>query len=147
MSRESIDDRRLLRYLHGELDAAQARELEQAFEADPELHRRYQRLRRIWSSLEAPPASPVPEDFSSGVMAEVRRLPASGAPQPASAWGRLAAVSMLGVGLGLGLGLGQLPPREPQEEVFLVAEPPSLAAGYWLALAEEDGWAPLEDEL
>ncbi len=107
-------ERRLMRLLHGELSADEARRLELQLERDGELRAAYRRLARVWNGLELP-AVAVPVGFSADVVAAARkpRVPPSGRAldgelswSRAPAWARAGAASALIVGLLLGATFG-----------------------------------------
>lgn len=136
-------DRALLRLLTGEASAEEARALRAAMDREPELARRYARLRRTWEGLELPAPEPAPPGFAQRVAA---RLPdaseeaggllgLAGAPR----WARAAAALALALGLGTGMFLGRgLTPGEGSEpeadriaqDVALVEIEPGLADAY-----------------
>ncbi len=150
------NERRLMRLLHGELPAAEARHLERELEGDAELRAAYRRLAETWERLELP-ASEVPAGFSAGVMAAAHELRQTGLRDGelswslAPAWARTGAAAALATGLLLGVvfggGVGVPGPGAPAaaggEEVLLAEAdvdadslPLSLAEVYWLALEE-----------
>lgn len=142
--------RLLIRRLHGELSADEARAVAERIAREPPLQALDERLRASWDALELPPAA-VPADFRAAVMAAARREQRSELRWAlAPAWARAGAAVALALGVLLGVGFGgrsELVP-EPQEEVALVSQPISLAEAYWLTLdqggdellaGEEDG--------
>jgi hypothetical protein len=109
------DDRRLIRYLHGELPAAEARLLEAELQRDPALTARLVELRRLWSGLQPPPPTPAPF-FVPRLqrLAEERRRTAGASLLGwgmAPPWARALAGAALLAGVALGIGLGRLPAR------------------------------------
>jgi anti-sigma factor RsiW len=101
----------LMRLLRGELPEDRARTLRERLKRDPDLERKYQRLRHIWEGLDLPPAAPVPIGFTQRVMARARAdraenpvasLSLRGAP----VWVRAAAAAALVAGTVLGIGVG-----------------------------------------
>ena len=100
-----MDERDLMRLLHGELSAADARELEARLAREPELAAARRRLERSWGGL-ALPAAAAPPGFAGRVMARVREEAAgplswSLAPR----WVRATAAAALAAGIALGAGL------------------------------------------
>ncbi len=146
---KSTTDRQLMRLLHGELPAAEARELSARLAADPELARAYQRLAATWNGLELPPPAPVPWGFAAQVKgrAVAQRRPAVGLPawRLAPAWARAAAVVALAAGLAAGLGLGQLADSEAGGELAAFDDV-GLAEAY-VAVLEGDAELPPGDEV
>jgi anti-sigma factor RsiW len=132
----------LMRLLHGELPAEQARALRARLESEPELAAAWARLEGTWSGLELPPAAPAPPAFAQRVLAEARRQagPAgrlSWATAPR--WARATAAAALAAGLALGLGAGKLAGARSQEpdyaaSVSAAVAGPSLAETYWDSL-------------
>ena len=134
----------LMRLLHGELPAEQARALRARLEHEPELAAAWERLERTWTGLELPPAAPAPPGFSQRVLAQARRQP--GQPErgglswaAAPRWARAAAATALAAGLALGVGAGRWAGTRSQEpddalSVSAVDAGPSLAESYWDSL-------------
>jgi anti-sigma factor RsiW len=133
----------LMRLLHGELPAAEARELRARLESEPALAADYRRLEQAWQGLSLPPAAPVPPGFAGRVMAQARsRSAAAGAFSWSAApgWVRAVAAAALVTGAALGVGVGRSWPA-PQlgttEDVETAAaataadEDYSLAGSYW----------------
>lgn len=164
-------EHRLMRYLHGELEAAERSRIEARLAADPAARLALDRLRRGWERLEVAPPSPPPPDFAARVMAVARATRGEELGwRPAPAWVRAGGAAALVAGVVAGLGLGSaLAPALAGGEVSggevaggevsggkvaaddAVAaawsdEPASLADGYWLGLSEDesaaDGVAP-----
>jgi anti-sigma factor RsiW len=113
MSPQHPADRRLIRYLHGELPTAEVRQLRAELARDPALQARLAELHRLWQGLQVPPPTPAPFGFVPELqrIAEDRRQAAgtgflgwSSAP----AWARALAATALAAGVALGLGLGRL---------------------------------------
>lgn len=107
-------DRRLIRYLHGELPPAEVQKLRAELAADPALQARLAELHRLWQGLQAPPPTPAPFGFVPRLqrLADEKRastgdslLGVSGAP----AWARALVGAALAAGIALGIGLGRLP--------------------------------------
>jgi anti-sigma factor RsiW len=144
MTRSSEHD--LMRLLHGELPADEARALRARIFAEPELTRAYRRLELTWQGLSLPPPAPAPPGFAGRVMAHVRRRSAA-APLTWSAaprWARAAAAAALVAGAALGVGVGRSwpavapaaataePGAEGSSQTFLsAAGDASLADSYW----------------
>ena len=106
-------DRRLMRYLHGELPAAEVQELRAELARDPSLQARLHELHRLWQGLKAAPPTPVPYGYVGKVQRlaeEQRRREGTSALGWAAAppWARaLAGAALLG-GVAIGVGLGRL---------------------------------------
>ena len=110
---DDMDDRRLIRYLHGELDAREARELAAQLERDPALRARLERLRVVWEALRPVPPTPVPYGFAQRLQRQIEAQRATGGAfgwSVAPAWVRVVAGAALVAGVALGLGLGRVPP-------------------------------------
>ena len=157
-----IDDRRLLRLLHGELPPEEAAELRRRLGADPVAAARLQELERLWDGLELPPPDAAPPGFAARVAAraaenEGRTWIGAGAPF-GPAWARAAAAVALAAGLALGAGVGWLvgerapaveasagtdaaaigeDPESADEWAYLEEELPTLAESYWDAFYED----------
>lgn len=154
------DDRRLVRFLHGELPAGEAERLRRRLEREPELARRLRRLEAAWDGLELPPADPAPPGFAARIAGRAAEDGVNGSGEPEAfrpAWARAAAAAALTVGLAAGAVLARVSlPREPlattaarssveasvetvQEE--MQSSVPTLAESYWSALDEagDDG--------
>jgi anti-sigma factor RsiW len=109
----------LIRRLHGELPAEQARELDARLDREPELARRYGELRERWEGLVPPPPAPVPLGFTGRVMAHIETAKRAEPAEPEGAlswslaptWVRAAAAAALVFGMALGASLGLLPQR------------------------------------
>jgi anti-sigma factor RsiW len=116
--RDRVTDRRLIRYLHGELPAADVQALRAELARDPALQARLHELHRLWQGLKAAPPTPVPYGYVSKVQRvaeEQRRREASTALGWAAAppWVRaLAGAALLG-GVAIGVGLGRLQAPAP----------------------------------
>ncbi|MGD2113575.1 MAG: hypothetical protein PVG07_00875 [Acidobacteriota bacterium] len=155
------DDRRLVRFLHGELPAEEAEALRRRLQREPEVAARLRRLEATWDALELPPPAAAPPGFAARVAARARREPGisrisrMGADDRAAfrpAWVRAAAAGALAGGLAAGavLGWATLPeerqgPAEGSTATFdeLPVEAasesiPSLAEAYWTALSGGD---------
>ena len=111
--RDREADRRLMRYLHGELPAAEVQELRAELARDPALQARLHELHRLWQGLKSAPPTPVPYGYVGKVQRlgeERQRRAASsalgwGAAPP---WARaLAGAALLG-GVAIGVGLGRM---------------------------------------
>jgi hypothetical protein len=128
----TVDDRELMRLLHGELAPERARELTARLDRDPELALGYRRLAAAWEALEPPPPSPPPPGFTGRVMARVRERAAgrevgwSGAP----GWVRAAGAAALAAGVlaGAGLGAGRSPAPGGGTAVWRAAAPAASGA-------------------
>lgn len=127
--RDRAADRRLMRYLHGELPAKDVRELRAELAKDPALQARLAELHRLWQGLQPSPPTPAPFGYLPKIqrLAEAKRTTAAtrvvgwGMTPP---WvGALAAAALV-AGVVLGVGLG----RMPQKAQATVAEQTSAAA-------------------
>jgi anti-sigma factor RsiW len=147
----------LMRLLHGELPAEEARALRARIFREPELAAAYDRLERTWQGLSLPPASPVPSGFAGRVMAHARSQSASLSWSVAPGWVRATAAAALIAGAMLGLGVGRILPA-PEANADLDSEPSatfltatldtSLADSYWSLVedATADGETDTETE-
>ncbi len=142
-----INERQLMRLLHGELAPDEARRRERELENDDGLRAAHGRLARTWDSLELPPAE-LPAGFSAGVVAAARKLGAgelSWSRAPAWARGGAAAALLTGLLLGVAFGRGFETPGAGGGEAVLVADadadavPLTLAEFYWLSLEDSGG--------
>jgi anti-sigma factor RsiW len=132
----------LMRLLHGELPAEQARALRARLESEPELAAAWTLLEGTWSGLELPPAASAPPAFAQRVLAEARRQSGpSGRLSWALAprWARATAAAALAAGLGLGIGAGSWVGTRGQEPDYAASinaavAGPSLAETYWDSL-------------
>lgn len=136
----------LMRLLHGELPAADARALRARIFREPELTESFRRLEQTWQGLALPPASPVPPGFAGRVMAHVRsqssRLSWSAAP----GWVRATAAAALVTGAALGIGVGRSWPApattseagaEASQTFLSATTETNLADSYWSLVEEE----------
>jgi anti-sigma factor RsiW len=141
----------LMRLLHNELPADEARALRARIFREPELQAMYARLERTWQSLSLPPVSPVPAGFAGRVMARARSQAAAGSLSWSAApgWVRATAAAALVAGAALGLGVGRALPAaggngdagSESTPTFLSATAEtSLADSYWSLV--EDAAAP-----
>lgn len=140
-------ERDLMRLLHGALPAERASAVRAALERDPALRAEYERLRRVWDGLAAPPEEPSPAWFASRVMARLRREreePAGLGLAMAPAWAKLAAALALVAGLALGSGLAlDRPEPAPSTSAGWSAIDTTLAESYARVLGADAG-APLD---
>src|SRR6185295_5272024 len=98
----------LMRLLHNELQADEARALRARIFREPELQALYDRLERTWQGLSLPPASPVPAGFTGRVMAHARSQASGSLSWSATpGWVRATAAAALVAGAALGLGVGR----------------------------------------
>ncbi len=131
--------RQLMRLLHGELEADEARALERRLERDPETAALYRRYAETWETLEAPSPSPLPAGFSTRVMAAARETTGELRWSSAPVWARASAAAALAAGVILGAAIGgSSAVASDDPEVYAFAEPLSLAETYWLALDDGD---------
>jgi len=106
-------DRRLIRYLHGELPVAEVRALRAELARDPALAARLAELDRMWQGLRPPPPTPAPFGYVPRLqrLADARQAASRasllgwGAAPP---WARALAGAALVAGTVVGLGLGRL---------------------------------------
>jgi len=158
---KKVEQRQLMRLLHGELPAAEARALAGRLGREPELAAALERLRATWEGLELPPPVPAPPGFATRVGARLREVrqrevrPGLGtAPRWVQAMAALAL--MAGVVAGVGIGRAGLAegggafaaagsrPRgmEITAEESWSADISSLAETYWTAMADDLPAAP-----
>jgi anti-sigma factor RsiW len=144
----------LMRLLHGELPAEEARALRARIFREPELAALYDRMERSWQGLSLPPAAPVPPGFAGRIMARVRSRSAPGSLSWSAApgWVRATAAAALVAGAALGLGVGRTWPvtnggvdagSEPEPAFLSATAEASLAEGYW-SLVEDAADAETE---
>lgn len=133
-----IDDRALIRLLHGEVPEEEHRSLTRALSRDPALTARYRRLAEAWDDLAPPPEEDSASSLVPSVMATIRRrhegaLDWGSAPR----WVRATAAFALASGLALGVGAGRSAGAgEPLEvDAWLGASTPGVAESWWLDLA------------
>jgi len=147
----------LMRLLHGELPADEARALRARIFREPELAEAYAKLEQTWQGLALPPASPVPPGFTGRIMAHVRSKtgPGSLSWSVAPGWVRAMAAAALVAGAALGIGVGRSWPApagsadqgsEPSSAFLASATAEtSLADSYW-SLVEDATVADGESE-
>ncbi len=142
-------DIELMRLLHGELPADQARGLRARMEREPELAAAYARLERTWTGLELPPAAAAPPGFGQRILAQARPEGPGGALSWSAApvWVRATAAAALVFGLVVGAGVGSWTGPPAALDVESVGSDgsdgseeiePSFAEAYWDALGELD---------
>ncbi len=107
-------DRRLIRYLHGELPAGEVRRLRAELARDPAMQARMAELHRLWQGLQVPPPTPAPFGFVPRLqrVATERRAVAGASLlgwRATPAWARALAGAAMAAGIALGIGLGHLP--------------------------------------
>lgn len=129
--RDRAADRRLMRYLHGELPADEVRQLRSELARDPALQARLAELHRLWQGLEASPPTPAPFGYVPKLqrIAEVRRVETATSALgwgTAPPWARALAGAALLAGTALGVGLGRLP--QAPAAAAMAASPPAVAA-------------------
>jgi anti-sigma factor RsiW len=136
----------LMRLLHNELPADEARALRARIFREPELQALYDRLERTWQGLSLPPASPVPAGFTGRVMARARSRAASGSLSWSAApgWVRATAAAALVAGAALGLGVGRTWPAAGGGEAGSESAPTFLSATAETSLADSY-WSLVED--
>lgn len=146
----------LMRLLHGELPADEARALRARVFREPELAEAYAQLEQTWQALTPLPASPVPSGFTGRVMAHVRTQAGSGplSWSAAPGWVRATAAAALVTGAVLGVGVGRIWPApgsktvsgaESSETFLSATAETSLADSYW-SLIEDATAADAETE-
>ena len=128
--RDRTAERRLIRYLHGELPAEEVRKLRAELARDPALQARLAELHRLWQGLQ--PSAPTPAPF--GYVPKLQRLAEEkratvatstlgwGAAPP---WVRAMAGAALVAGIVLGVGLGRMPQGAQEGSASVVAAVPS----------------------
>jgi len=125
------DELELMRLLHGEMPAGQARLLRGRLEREPGLAAAWARLERTWSGLELPPAAPAPLGFSQRLLVQARRSRQAGdglSWSAAPVWVRAAAAAALVTGLALGAGAGSWAGGNPETREPAANDLASLAA-------------------
>jgi anti-sigma factor RsiW len=145
----------LMRLLHNELPADEARALRARIFREPELQALYARMERAWQGLSLPPASPVPPGFAGRVMARARSQSSGSLSWSAApGWVRAAAAAALVAGAALGLGVGRTLPiaggngdagAESAPTFLSATAETSLADSYW-SLVEDTAAADAETE-
>lgn len=157
MAMDSRIERDLMRLVHGELPAGEARALRERLAREPELAARHRRLAAVWEGLELPPPSPVPPGFARRVAtraAAERRAEGRVAWSQAPRWARAAGALAMVAGLALGSWLGERGQAVPAsgegieasgELAVGTAFEGSLAEDYWQAL-EQPGSATAAEE-
>jgi anti-sigma factor RsiW len=144
----------LMRLLHNELPADEARALRARIFREPELEAMYARMERTWQGLSLPPASPVPAGFTGRVMARARSQAGSLSWSAAPGWVRATAAAALVAGAALGLGVGRTWPAaggngdagaESAPTFLSATAETSLADSYW-SLVEDAAAADSETE-
>ena len=147
-----VTERRLMRLLHGELPADEAKRLEQQLAGDAELRAAYEALAATWEGIAAPPEERLPADFASGVMAAARKIRDGELSWSlAPVWARAGATAALVAGLFLGAafdgGFTQPVPAGDVVDLYDVdgdaddadAVPLTLSEVYWLVLEDSGG--------
>ncbi|HSL84380.1 MAG TPA: hypothetical protein VLF66_16525 [Thermoanaerobaculia bacterium] len=149
--KRTIDDRRLMRLLHGELPPGEAAELRAALARDPAAAARLRELERLWAGLELPPPEGAPPGFAARVAARAAEERALRAAPFGPAWARVAAAAVLVAGRAAGASRGVLAgaPGGPDDPVvtaeeaaadaawaYLEEAPTSLAESYWSQVSE-----------
>lgn len=143
-------ERDMLRLLHGELPAHEARELRRRLEAEPRLAERFDQLATTWRKIELPPPQAVPPGFEQRLLANLaarRRRELSWSLAPV--WARAASVLALAVGLVVGASVApvSVEPATTLDSVEVdLSVPTTLAESYWLTLEEGDGWWSDDEE-
>src|SRR6185295_19737784 len=126
--RDRAADRRLMRYLHGELPAQDVRELRAELAKSPALQARLAELHRLWQGLQPSPPTPAPFGYLPKIQRLAEQKRSTAAPRivgsMAPPWvGALAAAALV-TGVVLGVGLG----RMPQKAQATVAQESGAAA-------------------
>lgn len=109
---DTMDERRLVRLLHGELAPEEAAALRREVARDPGAARRLAELGTTWEALELPAPRPAPSGFAGRVAAlaaeeDAERRAADAAPL-GPAWARAVAGAALILGLTAGATLASL---------------------------------------
>ncbi len=141
MDRQTTNE--LMRLLHGELPDSVARELRDRLQREPELQRQFETLMQQWQSLELPDPQPAPPGFAMRVLARARQTTDQ---RLAPAWwshtlaGRVATAMLLAGGIAFGAVLAS--PSEAEDWHDYLAEEPTMAESYWVAMEQpvEDSW-------
>lgn len=160
--KETMDDRRLTRYLHGELPPEEAERVRERLARDPTAAARLRELKRLWEGLELAPADGAPPGFAARLAARAAEENARRAAPFGPAWTRAAAGAALAAGVAAGAALGLVAGaaggpapsgggvsasgEESVEWVYAEEASASLAESYWSALAEADPAAEEEGE-
>ena len=139
--------RLLMRWIHGDLAADEARAVERRIAEDPGLAARHHRLAAAWEDLRLPASAGAPEGFRDGAVAAARRLAGELTWSLAPVWARAGSLAALIIGLVLGTsfatvdhgGLSESRLTVDQDAYALLAEPSSLAESFWLTLEESEG--------
>lgn len=153
--KERMDDRRLMRLLHGELSPEEAERVRERLARDPAAAARLRELERLWSGLELPPPEGAPPGFAARVAARAADESARRSAPFGPAWVRVAAGAALVAGIAAGTSVGLLaggageapsavkePSETADEWAYLEETPSSLAESYWSAVSGAD----LEEE-
>jgi anti-sigma factor RsiW len=142
----SRSDQELIRLLHGELGAEEARELRQRIGGDPELAAAWQRREQTWKGLEPPPAAPPPPGFAQRVMAHARSHGPNGAAglswRSAPRWVRTTAAAALLAGAAAGIGVGVV---ASGADPAAAADPAASSLGSPEFNLAESYWGGVED--
>lgn len=146
---EPVDDRHLLRLVHGELVATEAERLYRRLRTDTDLRARYEQLESAWQGLELAPPSPLPDGWRQETLDLASRCDEQWGWRAAPLWVRAGATAALLVGVLLGNAVAAPSASErhlgEQPAEWLSPTPPTsgLADSYWQALAED---RPLDAE-
>ena len=113
--RDRAADRRLMRYLHGELPAQDVRELRAELAKSPALQARLAELHRLWQGLQPSPPTPAPFGYLPKIQRLAEQQRATAATRIVGSgmapWvGALAAAALV-TGVLLGVGLGRMPQK------------------------------------
>lgn len=151
--KRTIDDRRLMRLLHGELPPGEEAELRAALTRDPAAAGRLREVERLWAGLELPPPEGAPPGFAGRVAARAAEERARRAAPFGPAWARVAAAAVLVAGMAAGASVGFLTApagegptaadaeaeaAEADAWAYLEESPSSLAESYWSAVSGAD---------
>jgi len=134
--KRTIDDRRLMRLLHGELSPREEAEVRAALARDPAAAGRLRELERLWAGLELPPPEGAPPGFAARVAARAAERQARRTAPFGPAWARVAAAAVLVAGMAAGASVGLLAGRAGEAPAIEAAEAEAADADAWAYLEE-----------
>ncbi|HEV8241780.1 MAG TPA: hypothetical protein VGS57_20625 [Thermoanaerobaculia bacterium] len=142
--RDRAADRRLMRYLHGELPSKDVRELRAELAKDPALQARLAELHRLWQGLQPSPPTPAPFGYVPKIQRLADQQRATGATRiggwrAAPSWGAPLAAAALVAGVTLGVGLGRMPQRAESTVAQGNGAAATVAASPAAAISARDG--------